>query len=338
MELHADEERMVFEFDDLHSLTLFIATDEVESRITQFLDVFRVDFVSVAMAFVHAVLVVVELPKLRPGAILLKQCGAETKSHVASHGRLVDFRHEYHNWVRCVGVEFYGGGGFQTADAACVFDHGELHAQTDSEVGFGFCACPVCCGDHTLCAALAEAAGYEHTVGGAEFVPGLVVLFGGGVEGGLFEVGSVDPDEVEFALACHGGVFEGFDDADVAVAKVGVFADEGDGDFFVLEETFLACRESFPVVPDGLALDYERGFDGVGVEAEEGGELWEEGLLFEKEGDMVGRFDIVNGDDLGGLDLAEHGDFGGGGFYEGFLTSAGNLNIAVNGWSPERRE
>ena len=33
--------------------------------------------------------------------------------------------------------------------------------------------------------------------------------------------------------------FEGFDHGEVGVVEVGVFADEGDGDLFRLEETFL---------------------------------------------------------------------------------------------------
>lgn len=38
------------------------------------------------------------------------------------------------------------------------------------------------------------------------------------------------------------------------------------------------------------------------------GELFDQSLLLEEKGNMVGRLDIVDRNDLIGLDLAEHGD------------------------------
>lgn len=74
-----------------------------------------------------------------------------------------------------------------------------------------------------------------------------------------------------------------------------------------------------------MAASGEDGGDGVGGEAEEGAELRDEALVFEEEGDVVRGRDVVDGDDLVGFDLAEHGDFVDGRFVEGFLTAAGDL-------------
>ena len=93
---------------------------------------------------------------------------------------------------------------------------------------------------------MTKATWYKHAVGGAEFVPGLVIGFGACVEGGSLEVGGVDPHEVEFTPNGHGAVFEGFDDGEVGVVQVGVFADESNGDLFGLQETVLGEGEGFP--------------------------------------------------------------------------------------------
>lgn len=67
---------------------------------------------------------------------------------------------------------------------------------------------------------------------------------------------------------------------------------------------------------------------------EEGRELCDEALIIEEEGDVVGTRNVVDGDDLGGLDLAEHGDFVDSGFVERFLTPACNLCCQVSAQYP----
>ena len=44
-----------------------------------------------------------------------------------------------------------------------------------------------------------------------------------GAEGRAFEITGVDPKEIEFALAGHRAVFEGFYYAEITVVEVGVF-------------------------------------------------------------------------------------------------------------------
>ena len=50
-------------------------------------------------------------------------------------------------------------------------------------------------------------------------------------------------------------------------------------------------------------------------------------LLFEEECDVIGREDVLDGEDLGVFDLTEHGDFRYRAFLEGFWTTAGNLDM-----------
>lgn len=59
--------------------------------------------------------------------------------------------------------------------------------------------------------------------------------------------------------------------------------------------------------------------------------MGDEALVFEEEGDVVGAGDVVDSDDLGRLDLAEHSDFVHGGFVEWFLTPACNLKVLAGG-------
>lgn len=101
--------------------------------------------------------------------------GADAEPHGAAHGGLVDLGHEDDDGVGCAGVQLDGGGLGNAADVAGVFDHGKLHAQTDAEVGFGFGARPIGGRDHTLGAAVAEAARDEDAVGRAELMPGFVI-------------------------------------------------------------------------------------------------------------------------------------------------------------------
>ncbi len=60
-----------------------------------------------------------------------------------------------------------------------------------------------------------ETTGDEDAVGGADFVPGFVIVRGRRLRGLGFEMGGVHPYEVKPLSASHGGVFERFDDGEV---------------------------------------------------------------------------------------------------------------------------
>ena len=110
---------------------------------------------------------------------------------------------------------------------------------------------------------MTEAAGDKNALRSAHFMPGFVKVCRGGLGRRCFEVGGVDPDEVQFSRAGHGSVFEGFDDGKVRVVQIGVFADKRDRDCLV--EVILTVCEHFPGVPCLGALFGEGGGDGEGI-------------------------------------------------------------------------
>ena len=122
-------------------------------------------------------------------------------------------------------------------------------------------------------------------------------------------------------------MLEGLYHAGVGFVGVVVFADEGDED--AVKDAVLGAGELLPLAPDGLAGGGEGGGRGEEVEAQDFAELGHEALFFEELGDVVGRGEIVDGDYLFEVDLAEVGDFVDGGGFELFFTSAGNLGRSV---------
>lgn len=84
--------------------------------------------------------------------------GALAETHRAAHFRLVDLRHVHDHGLFTLLVEFGAAGLVHAADVAGEFDDGELHAETDTEVGDVVGAGPLRALDHSFCAALAETA------------------------------------------------------------------------------------------------------------------------------------------------------------------------------------
>ena len=92
-------------------------------------------------------------------------------------------------------------------------------------------------------------------------------------------MGGVDPDEIQFSGAGHGGVFERFNDGHVRIVKICVFTDEGDR--YRLVKMVLRRCEGFPGVPGfGAFLDEGWG-DGEDIEAEDIAKEGDEALLLE---------------------------------------------------------
>ena len=54
MKLHTDEIWVVFEFEDLHTLSAHIASDEVQASSLELIDIIRVDLVTMTMALVYS--------------------------------------------------------------------------------------------------------------------------------------------------------------------------------------------------------------------------------------------------------------------------------------------
>lgn len=133
---------------------------------------------------------------------------------------------------------------------------------------------------------MAETARDENSIRSTDFMPCFVE--GGWVVdlGLVFEIGSVNPDEIEFLAAAHGAVLEGFDDGEVAVMEGGVFSDQDYGDG--IEETFLLGCEFGPFCPSTLAAVNERLRLGDVVKLEDVPDCSYEALLFEEKRDVVG--------------------------------------------------
>ncbi len=218
MKLHAHEPRVIAKLHDLHALAAVILADEIQPGLCQTLDVSRVDFVAVTVAFVDGVVrygSAVQFAEFAPLAAVLEDGRPETETHGAAEGGFVDFGHEDDDGVGGALVEFDGGGVRDVAYVAGVFDDGELHAETDSEIGGFVLAGPVGRGDHAFGASMPETAWNEDSVGGADFVPSFVVVCGGRLQGLGLEMGRIYPDELELFRASHGGMFEGFDDREI---------------------------------------------------------------------------------------------------------------------------
>jgi len=174
---------------------------------------------------------------------------------------------------------------------------------------------------------MSEAARDKHAIGFAQLLPRVVVACGVGVALIGFEEAGVDEEPLQLAAGVHRGVLEGLYHARVGFVGVVVFADERDGD--AVEDAVLGAGELLPLAPDVLAGGGEGGGRGEEVEAQDFAELGHEALFFEELGDVVGGGEVVDGDYLFEVDLAEVGDFVDGGGFELFFTSAGNLGRSV---------
>ena len=131
----------------------------------------------------------------------------KSETHGAAKSCFGYFRHGDDDGVGSVFVELCGVGFRDMAYVAGIFDHGELHAQADAQERYVGFTSPFDGADHTLSSSQAEAAGDEDTLRGAEFVPCFVEVGRRGIADRFFEVRGVDPNEVEFLGAGHGGVF-----------------------------------------------------------------------------------------------------------------------------------
>lgn len=158
VELDADVPLVVFEFDDLHTLAGLVLADERETAGLELLDEGRVDFVAVAMAFPHFLLLAVEFPQTRPFGSRLEDGGALAETHRPAHLRLVDLGHVHDDGLLALLVEFGAARLVHPADVAGEFDHGELHAEADAQVGDVVGSGPLGALDHSFGATFAEAA------------------------------------------------------------------------------------------------------------------------------------------------------------------------------------
>lgn len=105
--------------------------------------------------------------------------------------------------------------------------------------------------------------------------------------------------------------------------KVGVFADQDDGNS--IEESVLLGGEVLPFGPCSLSSVHQALCLRDVVQHEDIADGLDQTLLLEEEGNVVCRGNVVDSNDLLGLNLAEHGDLINRPLFQRDITSASNL-------------
>lgn len=106
VELNTDVPRVVLKLDDLHTDTGLVLADESKSLLLELVDVVGVDFVTVSVALVDAlVLQAVERAELRPLGVGLPHGGSQTKTHSATNDTSVVLGHGDDDTVLVPAVE-----------------------------------------------------------------------------------------------------------------------------------------------------------------------------------------------------------------------------------------
>lgn len=156
-------------------------------------------------------------------------------------------------------------------------------------------------------------------------MPGLVI-FGrvAGVCSGLQGL-SLDPNQVQLEPAAHGRVFETLDGGQVRVVQSRVLAHQGNVDR--IDHSLLGQGERLPFYPKFLAL-LNVGRRNVDlVEQQSWGEEVDQILVIQKDGNVVGGANIVDGDDLLVVDVAKQGNLLDGSRVEDLFATARNLTF-----------
>lgn len=203
MELSSNEVRVLLELKDLHALARLVLADEVEAGLLQLLNVGGVGLVAVAVSLLHRLGLAVQLAQLGPLAAGLELGGTETETHSTAEVVAVQLGHVDDDLLSGLAVELFGGGVGEVEEVTGVLDDGGLEAEADTKEGGAVLTGPLGNCHHTLSTSRAEATGDDDAGGGADGVPGLVVLslvLGLGL--GL-EVLGVNPDDVELLAEVH---------------------------------------------------------------------------------------------------------------------------------------
>ena len=110
---------------------------------------------------------------------------------------------------------------------------------------------------------------------------------------------------------------------EIRIVEVSVLPHKGNR--YCSKNLVLACSESLPILPDGLAVIHELGVLVDGRNFEDASHGVEEPLAFKKDGNLVGAWDVMYPNNLIPSDLACIGDFLDGTLFKRGLATAGNL-------------
>ena len=219
-------------------------------------------------------------------------------------------------------VELFAAAILDVHHIAGILQNGELHSEADTKEGALLGTSPSDRLNHAGSVTGAESTRHQQAVSSANRMPSLVEFSRVGFRGLLFQMAGVNPDQLEFLVAVHGGVLQGLRHTDVGILESGIFANQGDGHSVV--GVILATGKVHPVFPHQLAL-----FDSLSVpcnrrQIQQFTEGANQLLFLKKQRHMVGGRDIVDGNDLLGIHGAHVGDLLNGAFLQRQLAATGN--------------
>jgi len=166
------------------------------------------------------------------------------------------------------------------------FNHHQLHAQAQTQVG-RFVFAGVADGlDLAFDAAAAKPAGHEHAVCGAHHFPAAI----------LFQVGGMDPIDLQLHAVGQGGVLEGFAHAEIGVVQLHILAHERHPYLRLGALNFL--HQALPGAPIGLA---------AGLQAKAFEDVIGHAKVFEHQRHFVEHIGCHQRDDCFTLHIAEQG-------------------------------
>ncbi len=209
---------MVFQFDDLDQVLFFIDAGEDDPA---FLELFAIGIVELEAVTVA----------LRNFPLAVDTVGFGSRPHQAGHraethraafplNLFLLFQQANHR-MRCFRIEFGAVGPFAAEHVAGKLNARDLHPQAEAEVRDFLLTGVSCGGDLALDAAIAKAAGHEHTVD----------FFQQGSGPAPFNLLRIDADHVDPGIVVGARVRHGLVDAFVGILQLDVFADHCDGEF-----------------------------------------------------------------------------------------------------------
>lgn len=327
VKLHTDVPLVVLQLDNLHTLACFVSSNEHQARVLQGLHHLGVDLVAVTVSLPDVALLPVELAQPGPFSLGLEDSAPFSKTHRSAHLGLVDFRHVDDDGLLALFVELGAACLVHAANILGVFHHRKLHAQADTKVGNVVHPSPSGSLHHSLCSPLAKTTGHKDPVCCRDRVPGFVIFSRSAFLGRIFEVGCINPEKIQLLLTVHGGMFQCLAHTEIRVMETSVFSNQGNR--HCPKDLLLASSKPMPVLPNGLSVVHKLRVLGDSVDFEDAAECVEEPLAFKEDGDLVGRRDVVDSNNLVPLNLARIGDLLNGALRKRSLTAAGNLNWSV---------
>lgn len=205
---------------------------------------------------------------------------------------------------------------------ASKLNNSKLHTKADTQEGALLGTSPCNCLDHTGRVTGTESTGHQQTVSSANSVPSLVELGRVGLQGLIFQMAGINPDQLELLMTVHGGVFQGLGHTDVCILEGSVFSNQGDGDCVV--GVVLATGEVNPVLPHEFALFNDQGIPRDGGEIQQLSQCANKLLFLKKQRHVVGGRDVVHGNNLLGVHGAHVGNLLNGAVFQRQLAATGD--------------